>query len=152
VTKLKSTYESELAQLAKEKSDLTSKLSDAQSEISTLRATIAAEPAIPAATRALGHGRTGSGTVTKEEIQKMHEAHNLKMSDLQAEYEKQLKEMREELEAVNGKTKELESEVSRKAMEISYLEQEQEESNDTITRYVRLFGFKSFLGRRLFSL
>ena len=146
VTKLKSTHESDLAQLAKAKSDLTSKLSDAQSEIATLRATIAAGPAIPTATRALGHARTESGTVTKEEIQKMHEAHNLKMGDLRAEYEKNLKELREELETVNGKTKELESEVSRKAMEISYLEQEQEEANDTITRYVRLFGFKSFLG------
>jgi peptidoglycan hydrolase CwlO-like protein len=146
VTKLKSAHESELAQLTKDKSNLASKLSDAQSEIATLRATIAAEPAIPAATRALGHGRTGSGTVTKDEIQKMHEAHNLKMNDLQAEYEKKLKEMREELGAANGKTQELESEVSRKTMEISYLEQEQEEATDTITRYVRLFGFKSFLG------
>ena len=76
------------------------------------------------------------------------EAHGTKMNDndLQVEYDKRLKEMREELEAVNGKMKELESEVSRKAMEISYLEQDQEEANDTITRYVRLFGSKSFLG------
>lgn len=146
VTKLKSTHESQLAQLKRAKSDLASKLSDAQSEIATLKATIAAEPAIPATTRALGHGRTGSGTVTKEEIQRMHEAHNLKMNDLQAEYDKRLKELREELEVTNGRTKELESEVSRKAMEISYLEQDQEEANDTITRYVRLFGFKTFLG------
>ena len=27
-----------------------------------------------------------------------------------------------------------------------YLEQDQEESQDQITRYVRLFGFKGFLG------
>lgn len=146
VTKLKSSYETELAQLAKAKADLGRKLSDAQGEITTLRATITARPATPTSNRAPGHGRTNSGTVTKEEIQKMHEAHNLKMNDLQAEYEKELKELREELEAVNCRTKELESEVSRKAMEISYLEQEQEESNDTITRYVRLFGFKIFLG------
>ena len=149
VTKLKSTHESELARLVMAKSDLTSKLSDAQGEIATLKAKIAAEPAIPTATRALGHGRTASGTVTKEEIQKMYEAHNLKMGDLQAEYEKQLKELREDLEAASGKTKELEAEVSRKAMEISYLEQEQEETNDTITRYVRLFGFKGFIGGAL---
>ena len=146
VTKLKSTCEHHLAQFAKEKSDLVSKLSDAQSEISTLKARIATEPAIPAAARTVGHGRTGSGTVTKEEIQKVHEAHNLKMNDLQAEYEKRLKEMQEELEAVNEMTKLLKSEVSQKSMEISYLEQDQEEANDTIARYVRLFGFKSFLG------
>lgn len=149
VTMLKSTYKSELAQSAKAKSDLASKLSDAQSEIATLKATITTEPAVPTATRTLGHARTESGPVTKEEIQKMHEAHNLKMNDLRAEYEKELRELREELETVNGKTKELESEVSRKAMEISYLEQEQEESNDMITRYVRLFGFKGLLGGAL---
>ena len=149
VTKLKTAYETELAKLATEKSDLVSKLSDAQGEISTLKATIAAEPAVPAASRAPGHGRTGSGVVTKEEIQKMHEAHNLKMNDLQAEYEKKLKEMREELVASSEKMKDLESEISRKTMEISYLEQDQEEANDTITRYVRLFGLKSFLGGAL---
>ena len=149
VTKLRAAYESELAQFAKEKSDLVSKLSDAQGEIATLRAAIASEPAVPAATRAPGHGRTESGVVTKEEIQKMHKAHNLKMNDLQAEYEKKLKEKREELEGANEKMKHLESEVSRKTLEISYLEQEQEESTETITRYVRLFGLKSFLGGAL---
>ena len=148
VTKLKSAHEFTLAQLAREKSDLASKLSDAQSEISTLKATIATESAIPAATRPLGHERTGSG-VTEEGIRKMHEAHNLKMNDLQAEYEKKLREVREELEATNDKAKDLQSEVERKAMEIAYLEQDQEEANDTITRYVKLFGFKSFLGGAL---
>ena len=148
-TKLKTAYESELARSAMEISDLASKLSDAQGEIATLKATIATEPAVPAITRAPGHGRTGSGIVTKEEIRGMHEAHNLKMNDLQAEYEKRLREMGEELGAASEKMKDLESEISRKAMEISYLEQDQEEANDTITRYVRLFGFKSFLGGAL---
>ena len=146
VTKLISAHESELARLTKAKSDLASKLSDAHSEIATLKAANFARPATPTTVRAPGHGRTGSEVVTKDDIQKMHEAHNLKMIDLQAGYEKMLREFREELEAVNEKTKELESEVSRKTMEISYLEQEQEESSDTITRYVRLFGFKSVLG------
>lgn len=149
VTELKSAYESELTQLAKEKSDLTSRLSDAQGEIATLKATIAAEPAIPVTTRAPGHGRTDSGTVTKEEIQKLHQAHNLKMNDLQAEYEKKLKGVLEELEAVNKKAKSLESEVSQKTMEISLMEQEQDESTDTIARYVKLLGLKSLLGGML---
>lgn len=146
VTKLISAHESELARLTKAKSDLASKLSDAQGEIATLRAAAAARPATPTTTRISGHGRTGSGVVTKEDIQKMHEAHNLKMNDLQAEYEKKLKELQEELEVSNGKTKELESEVSRKTMEIAYLEQDQEEANDTITKYVKLFGFKGAFG------
>jgi len=134
VAKLKSAHEFELAQSAKEKSDLASKLSDAQNEIATLKAAITARPGTPTTTRARGHGRTGSGTVAKEEIQKMHEAHNLKMNDLQADYEKKLKELREELQAANERTKGLEAEVSRKALEISFREHEQEEANETITR------------------
>lgn len=149
VGKLRSAHESELAQSAKEKRDLASKLSDAQSEIATLKAAITVRPGTPTTTRARGHGRTGSGTVPKEEIQKMHEAHNLKMNDLQADYEKKLKELREEAEAASGRTKELETEVSQKTMEISYLEQEQEEANDTITRYVKLIGFITFIGGAL---
>lgn len=145
LTKLKSTHKSELALLEKGRSELSSRLSDAHNEIATLKATITARPSTPVNMRPHGHGRTGSGTVTKEEIQKMHEAHNLKMNDLHADYEKKLRELREELEAANGKTKELQSEVERKTMEISYLEQEQEESNDTITRYVKSFCLMTFI-------
>lgn len=145
LTELSSTYKSELALLEKENSELSSRLSDAHGEIATLKATITVRPSTPINTRPHGHGRTGSGTVTKEEIQKMHEAHNLKMNDLHADYEKKLKELEEELKAANGKTKELQSEVERKTMEISYLEQEQEESNDTITRYVKLFCLMTFI-------
>jgi predicted nucleic acid-binding Zn-ribbon protein len=146
VAKLISAHESELAQLGRERSNLVIKLSDAQNEISVLKATIATRPSTPTRARPHGHGRTASGTVTKEEIQKMHEAHNLKMNDLHADYEKQLRELREELETVNGKTKELESQVSQKAMEVSYYEHEQEEANDLITRYVKLFGLMTFIG------
>ena len=149
VTKLKSAHKSDLARLAKEKSILASKLSDAQGDIATLKATMTARPSTPSSSRAHGHGRTASGTVTKEEIQKMHEAHNLKMGDLRADYEKKLKALQENLEAANGKTKELDSDLERKTMEIKYLEQEQEEASDTITRYVKLFGLTTFIGGTL---
>jgi len=36
-------------------------------------------------------------------------------------------------------------------MEITYLERDQEESQDEITKYVKLFGYKSFVGS-LFAL
>lgn len=139
VTELKKAHASELAHLDKERMNLARELSDTQSEMARLKATIATRPITPTTTRSPGHGRTSSGTVTKEEIQKMHEAHNLKMNDLQAGYEKKLKELREELEVLDWKSQELESEVERKTMEIKYLEQDQEESADTITRYVKLF-------------
>ena len=149
VAKLKSAYESEVAQSAKERSDLASKLTDAQSEIAALKATIGARPGTPTANRNRGHGRTSSGSLTKEEIQKVHEAHNLKMNDLHADYEKKLKELRAELEAANGRTEELKVEVSQKTMEISLLYQDQDDSSDTITRYVKFPGLIAFLGGAL---
>ena len=45
-----------------------------------------------------------------------------------------------------AKADELQQEVTRKAMEIQYLETDQEESQDQITRYVKIFGLKSFVG------
>ena len=145
MARLKKAHESELIKLVKEKSDLDRRLSDARSEISMLKATISTRPSTPVSARSHGHGRTGSGTVTKEEIQKMHEAHNLKMKDLEVDYEKKLKILREELKAASEEMKELESQVSQKTMEISYYEHDQEEANETITRYARLSVLGAFI-------
>ena len=75
----------------------------------------------------------------------MHEAHNLKLYDLQAEHDRALRAVKDELAAALSQADELNQEVTRKTMEIQYLEQDQDESQDQITRYVRVFGFKSFL-------
>ena len=68
------------------------------------------------------------------------------MHDVQAEHERAMRVMREELEITRVKAEELQQEVTRKTMEIQYLEQDQEESQDQITRYVKVFGWKSFVG------
>ena len=55
--------------------------------------------------------------------------------------------MREELAAANARAHELEQDVERKKLEISYLEQDQDEKDDQITRYVRIFRFRrGFVG------
>ena len=54
--------------------------------------------------------------------------------------------MQKELHDVRKTADDLNQELTRKNMEIQYLEQDQEESQDQITRYVRIFGLKSFLG------
>ena len=80
----------------------------------------------------------------------MHEAHNAKVHDLQAEHDKAFKALKESLDASLSKSEELQQEISRKAMEIKYLEQEQEESSDQITRYVWSSSETGFLPSNAF--
>ena len=144
VTALKAQYEAEFQSIVAEKSDLLTRLSDLEGELATAKASVNTDSAPT-------HKRNGSAqvlspSVTKDELQKMHEAHNLKLHDLQAQHEKAMKVLQEQFEAAQSRAAELEQDVERKTMEIKYLEQDQEESTDQITRYVRCFGFKSFIG------
>lgn len=136
VIKLRAAHDAEVASLATQKSDLLIRLSDLEGELATTKATLDAEEPAP---KSNGNGAPQAQTsgVTKEELQRMHEAHNLKVYDLEAEHEKALKTIREELEARHAKVDELQLEIDRKTMEIQYLEQEQDDSQEQITRYVR---------------
>lgn len=146
VMKLRSEHQEEVAVLTKDKSGLLTRLSDLEGELVTAKAALAAaaDRALSPKSNGSAHARTAS--VTPEDLQKLHEAHNLKLRDVQAEHEKAMRMMTQELEITHAKTDELQQEVARKAMEIQYLEQEQDENQDQITRYVRVFGLKSFIG------
>lgn len=144
VTRLRTSHQEEISTLTTEKSGLQTRLSDLEGELATLKATVAAEPLTSPKSNGSAHVRTPS--VTREELQRLHEAHNLKINDLQADHDRSIRVLREELDIALSKADELQKEVERKAMEIQYLEQDQEESQDQITRYVRVFGLKSFLG------
>ena len=143
VQKMQNSHTEAIKALAIEKSELSIKLSDLEGELSTLKAKVAAE-AGPAKSNGNGAAPPSPG-VTKEELQRMYEAHNLKIHDLEAEHQKIVKVLRDELQALNSKVGELQEEVARKAMEVGYYEQEQDEHQEQITRYVGVFGFKSFL-------
>ena len=144
VTKLRSTHQEEITSLALEKAQLLTRLSDLEGELATTKAALSAEPATPQKTNGSAHQRNAS--ISREELQRLHEAHNAKMHDVQAEHERAMRAMREELDIALAKAGELQQEVARKAMEIQYLEQDQEENQDQITRYVKVFGIKSFFG------
>jgi chromosome segregation ATPase len=144
VTKLRFTHDEEVASLTAQKSEILVKLSDLEGDLTTLKATISSEAAAPKS-NSNGAAHTSSPGVTKEELQRMHEAHNLKMHDLQAEHDKAVKALKIELEASESRTTEVQQELDRKAMEIEYLEQEQEENQEEITRYVGFFRWKSFI-------
>ena len=144
--KLRAQYDSEVNKLATQNSELLVKLSDSEGELATAKAALAArETASPKANGNGVHPPQSPG-VTKEELTKMHEAHNLKIHDLHAEHEKAMKLAKDELEEALTKVVELQQDLARKAMEIQYLEEEQDESQEQITRYVKFFGFKSFIG------
>ncbi|KAG6911539.1 hypothetical protein DXG01_011841 [Tephrocybe rancida] len=140
VTKLQAAHGEEVATLVAQKSELATKVSDLEGELVTLQATIAAERVAPK-TNGNGAVPPASPGVTKEELQRLHEAHNLKMHDLAADHEKAIKALRDELEDSHNKAAELNTQVQRQGMEIQYLEQDQEENQDQITRSHTLLFF-----------
>ncbi|KAF8898886.1 hypothetical protein BD779DRAFT_1430805 [Infundibulicybe gibba] len=144
-TKLSVIHDDEVKALANQKLELSIKLSDLEGELATLKATVAAEPTVP---KIVNNGAVPpqSSSVTKEDLQRMHEAHNLKLNDVRAEYEKMIRTLKEQVEAEMTKAEVLQQEVARKMMEIQYLEQDQDDSQEQITRYVRFFSFKGFVG------
>ena len=145
IIKLKLAHDSEVATIAAQKSEAMIKLSDLEGELATVKAALAAQQSV-VPKNVNGSTQPQQQTVTKEELTKLHEAHNLKIYDLQAEHEKALNALREEAEVAKFRVGELEQEVGRKAMEIQYLEQDQDESQEQISRYVRFFGVKGFVG------
>ncbi|KIM47878.1 hypothetical protein M413DRAFT_15962 [Hebeloma cylindrosporum] len=135
ILKLRSEHDREVTTFATQKSELLVKLSDLEGELATVKADIAAQGS--SSSRSNGNVISQPATspaVTKEELAKLHEAHNLKIYDLQAEHDKSAKHARDELEAAYNKISELQQDITRKAMEIQYLEQDQEESQEQITR------------------
>jgi conserved oligomeric Golgi complex subunit 6 len=149
VSKLRAAHDTEIQSLVTAKADLVTRLSDLEGEFS-LRAPDASS-GTAASPKRNGSAAAPAETVTKDELLRMHEAHNLKMNDLQAEHDKKIRSLQEQLDAARTRASEVEQDLDRKKMEIMYLEQDQEESQDQITKYVKLFGFKSFLGS-LFAL
>lgn len=147
VMKLRAAHEEEVNTLVSQKSQLSFQLSDMEGEIATLRAqAAAAAEAALAAPKSNGAAPSSSIMVTREELQRVHEAHNLKMHDTLAEHERTVRGLRSEIDGLQGKLDELHQDITRKSMEIQYLEQEQDESQDSIIRYVKVFGLQSLFG------
>ena len=147
VTRIRAAHDEDVAALATQKSHLQLRLSDLESELATAKAA-AAEAAAASAPKTNGNMAASASppVITKEELQQLHEAHNLKLHDVEADHNREIRALKEELEAERSKADELQQVASRRGMEIQYLEQEQEESQEQITRYVQFFGLKSIIG------
>ena len=145
VSKLRAAHDAEIQSIVADKSKLVTRLSDLEGEVATLRA-YATPTEAAASPRRNGSPSVPAETVTKEELQQLHEAHNLKINDLQTQHDKAVRILQDQVDAAVAKVNEMEQDLERKKMEIRYLEQDQEESQDQITRYVKLFGFKNIIG------
>ncbi|KAG2159717.1 uncharacterized protein EDB93DRAFT_1111642 [Suillus bovinus] len=132
VMSLRAAHEEEIGRLAAQKSELSLKLSDMEGEIATLQAQVAAAAA--AAPKNSGAMSPSLTMVTREELQRVHEAHNMKMHDVVADHERTVRDLRNEIDGFQNKLDEVHQDIARKSMEIQYLEQEQEEGQDSITR------------------
>ncbi|RXW19513.1 hypothetical protein EST38_g6336 [Candolleomyces aberdarensis] len=131
-------HDEEIKTLASQKSDLLIKLSDLEGELATVKAALsAAQTASPKANGSTAQPPASAG-ISKEEFAKLHEAHTHKIYDLQADHEKSLKALKEELDKSQEKAEQLGREVERKNMEIKYLEQDQEENQGEITRLTEI--------------
>lgn len=132
---LRAAHDEEVSQFATQKSELQIRISDLEGELATVKATLGAQEAV--SPKVNGTHPPSSPGVTKDELQQLHEAHNLKIHDIQAEHDKEISSAKAELEAALAEVARLQEDVSRKTMEIQYLEQEQEEQQEQITRCVK---------------
>lgn len=142
VLKLRAAHDQEVSTFANQKSNLLVRVSDLEGEVATARAAYQAQrsasPRINGSPQPHASPRAG---VSKEELVKMHEAHNLKLYDIQSEHERAMRRQTDELRQAMVKISELQQDVARKAMEIQYMEQDQEESADQITRCALVIYF-----------
>ena len=116
VLKLQATHKEEVEMLSKDRVELTMQLADRENELNTLRATVAAGPETPSKSNGATPARETA--VTKEELQKMHEAHNLKLGDLQAQHDRELRVLRDELDKALAASDDLNRQINQKVMEI----------------------------------
>lgn len=136
VLQLRAVHDAEVSGFATQKTELLVALSDLEGELATTKAALSAHEASSEKVNGVFH--PPSPGVPREELQKLHEAHNLKIHDMQADHDKAVKLAQEELEVALNKISDLQQDVSRKEMEIQYLEQEQEESQEYIKRYLNV--------------
>lgn len=139
VTKLRERHEEDISVHKRERDGLASRISELEVELATLRAAAEAEPPTATTPRKDANGAApGSSVVTKEELQRMHEAHNLKLYELESGHEHMVKELTEKLDAATLQAQEHQALAERLQMEVNFSEQSAEESEDELKQYVRI--------------
>lgn len=140
LSKAQATHEEGLAKVNTERANLRSELEDereakerALALVQDLNDKLAAA-AVPAP--APKPAVTG---VSKEELEKLHQAHNATLVSLEADHAKALQGLKDSLAEKEAAVESAEAETSRKAMEISYMAADKEETDSEVERCVSFF-------------
>ncbi|KAI6162043.1 hypothetical protein EDD17DRAFT_1873953 [Pisolithus thermaeus] len=102
VSRLRTEHEKDISMLAAQKSELSLSLGDLENEIAMLKTRLTAAEAA-AAPRSNGTMVPSTTNVTREELQRAHEAHNLKLHDMQVEHERVVRGVKLELETMQNR-------------------------------------------------
>lgn len=134
VSQLREQHDELVKSVMTQKTGLQSQVHDLEGEVATLKAKLADsdQPAKVNGTAA----HPASPGFSKEELQKLHEAHNLKVHDIQSNHQKEGKELKARIEELEAELDDQKAKIEHKNMEIKFLESSDQDSADEISRYV----------------
>lgn len=99
-TKLRAQFEEEKQVLIRERSELAARLAEVEADLNVARAAPAHPPTPPQSPPANGKAGYTNGSVSREELERLHQAHSHKVIDLESAHEKAIQALREQLEEV----------------------------------------------------
>lgn len=139
--KLRESHAEQEASFKRDREELASRISELEVELATLKAAMAdtTMTVIPSTPRKESNGN--ATTVTKEELQRMHEAHNLKLYEMESAHAQAVKALTEKLEAATILAEEQHAHAERLQMELTFTENSAEEMEDELKQYVRIRTF-----------
>ena len=136
---LKGSHEDVLGKANAEKATLQGRLEDerdakekALGQVESLQAAIAATPAPAPITSPRNSGATPS--LSKEEVEKLHQAHNARIIEMEAEHEKALEALKEELAEKEEELAGIQSELETKGLEMGFMATDKEEVDNDLAR------------------
>jgi len=136
IQKLKAELEEERASFAQVRTKLESELEDervakerAKAEALAAQTALQTPPMSPKP-----NGNAPMPMVPKEELQKLHEAHCAKLSELEADYQKVQEDLEEQLRAMRGNYEEANAALQSKTLELQFTESEKQDLESDVAR------------------
>ena len=134
--KLKTELEEERASFAQARTRLESELEDervakerAKAEALAAQTALQTPPMSPKA-----NGNAPAPMVPREELQKLHEAHSAKLSELEADHQKALEEVEEQLRVAKENYEAANAALQSKTLELQYTESEKQDLESEVAR------------------
>jgi conserved oligomeric Golgi complex subunit 6 len=135
---LKASHGQELAQLSNERVKLRSALEDEREAKEKALAQIASLQQVRSPPPSPRNGNAAG--VGKDEIEKLHRAHNATLMTMEAEHNSELRALKDELSRKQEGVDEVRAEKERKELEISFMAEEKRDAEDELQRCVSCSG------------